>query len=219
MNMFRTRILESTSDKKYPVLITIGFFLVTTYVSLFYHNFWTIFDGDALIYLAGGRQIIAGVGENVAFLNAGPGGPVLFASLESVFKDSLFSTNIVSIFSGTGIVFFSYMVFKNIFSAKIAIVGQLFIAFNPWIGILSISSVNDLFPIFMSVSSLYFITKKEIKLTDVIFSGAILGIGFMFRYQPIIFLLAIIVFLILLKKNPKFKISAVGLLIVVFVLC
>ena len=76
MNMFRTRILESTSDKKYPVLITIGFFLVTTYVSLFYHNFWTIFDGDALVYLAGGRQIIAGVGENVAFFISpiGPNG-------------------------------------------------------------------------------------------------------------------------------------------------
>ena len=219
MNMLRTRVLESISNKKYPVLITVGFFLVTTCISLFYHNFWTIFDGDGLIYLSGGRQIIAGVGENVAFLNAGPAGPVLFASLESVFNDSLFSTKIVSILSGTGIVFFSYMVFKNIFNAKIAIVGQLFVAFNPWIGILSISSVNDLFPIFMSVSSLYFITKKDIKLTDVIFSGAILGIGFMFRYQPIIFLLAIIIFLILLKKNPKFKISAVGLLIVLFVLC
>ena len=219
MNTFRTRILESISDKKYPVLITVGFFLVTTCISLFYNNFWTIFDQDGLIYLSGGRQIIAGVGENASFLNAGPAGPVLFASLESVLKDSLFSIKIVSILSGTGIVFFSYMVFKNIFSTKIAIVGQLFVAFNPWIGILSISSINDLFPIFMSVFSLYFITKKDIKLTDVIFSGAILGIGFMFRYQPMIFLLAIIVFLIILKKRPRFKISAVGLLIVLFVLC
>ena len=219
MNTFRTRVLESFGDKKYPVLITVGFFLVTTCISLFYNNFWTIFDQDGLIYLSGGRQIIAGVGENTSFLNAGPAGPVLFASLESVLKDSLFSTKIVSILSGTGIVFFSYMVFKNIFSTKIAIVGQLFVAFNPWIGILSISSVNDLFPIFMSVFSLYFITKKDIKLTDVVFSGVILGIGFMFRYQPMIFLLAIIVFLIILKKRPGFKISAVGLLIVLFVLC
>ena len=219
MNTFRTRVLESFGDKKYQVLITVGFFLVTTCISLFYNNFWTIFDQDGLIYLSGGRQIIAGVGENTSFLNAGPAGPVLFASLESVLKDSLFSIKIVSILSGTGIVFFSYMVFKNIFSTKIAIVGQLFVAFNPWIGILSISSVNDLFPIFMSVFSLYFITKKDIKLIDVIFSGAILGIGFMFRYQPMIFLLAIIVFLIILKKRPRFKISAVGLLIVLFVLC
>ena len=210
---------EVLKPNKYPILITIGFFLVTTYVSFFHHDFWTIFDQDSLIYLSGGQQIIAGVGENVSFPNAGPAGPVLFALLESVLKDGLFATKIVSILSGTGIVFFSYMVFKNIFSSKIALVGQLFIAFNPWVGILSISSVNDLFPIFLSIFSLYFITKKDIKLTDVIFSGAILGIGLMFRFQPAIFLLAIIIFLILLRKKPKFKISAVALLIVFFVLC
>ena len=219
MSILRINSSEAYSDRKYYVLITVGFFLVTTCISLFYHNFWTIFDQDGLIYLSGGRQIIAGVGENTSFLNAGPAGPVLFASLESVLKDSLFSIKIVSILSGTAIVFFSYMVFKNIFSTKIAIVGQLFVAFNPWIGILSISSVNDLFPIFMSIFSLYFITKKDIKLIDIIFSGAVLGIGFMFRSQPAIFLLAIIVFLIILKKKPKFKISAVGLLIVFFILC
>ena len=210
---------EVLKSSKYAILITIGFFLVTACVSFFYHDFWTIFDQDGLIYLSGGQQIIAGVGENVSFPNAGPGGPVVFALLESVLKDGLVATKIVSILSGTGIVFFSYMVFKNIFSSKIALVGQLFIAFNPWIGILSISSVNDLFPIFMSIFSLYFITKKDMKLTDVIFSGAILGVGFMFRSQPAIFLLAIIIFLILLRKTPKFKISTVAVLILFFVLC
>ena len=71
----------------------------------------------------------------------------------------------------------------------------------------------------MSILSFYFITKKDIKLTDVIFSASILGIAFMFRAQPIIFLFAIIVFLIILRKKPRFKISAVTLLIVFFVLC
>ena len=71
----------------------------------------------------------------------------------------------------------------------------------------------------MSILSFYFITKNDIKLTDVIFSASILGIAFMFRAQPIIFLFAIIVFLIILEKKPRFKISAVTLLIVFFVLC
>ena len=210
---------EVLKSNKYAILITVGFFLVTAFVSLFYHNFWTIFDQDGLIYLSGGQQIIAGIGENVSFPNAGPGGPVFFALSESVLKDGLLVTKLISIFSGTGIVFLSYLVFKNIFTTKIALVAQLFIAFNPWLGILSISSVNDLFPILLSIFSLYFITKKDIKLIDIIFSGAVLGIGFMFRSQPAIFLLAIIVFLIILKKKPKFKISAVGLLIVFFILC
>ena len=41
----------------------------------------------------------------------------------------------------------------------------------------------------------------------------------MFRGQPVIFLLSIIIFLILLRKKPKFKISAVAVLIIFFVLC
>ncbi len=155
---------EVLKSNKYPIIITAGFFLVTTFVSLFYHDFWTIFDQDGLIYLSGGQQIIAGAGENVSFPNAGPGGPVFFALFESVLKDGLLATKLISIFSGTGIVFLSYLVFKNIFTTKIALVGQLFIAFNPWLGILSISSVNDLFPILLSIFSLYFITKKDIKL-------------------------------------------------------
>ena len=69
---------EVLKSNKYAILITVGFFLVTAFVSLFYHNFWTIFDQDGLIYLSGGQQIIAGIGENVSFPNAGPGGPVFF---------------------------------------------------------------------------------------------------------------------------------------------
>ena len=219
MNTFRVSSSESFDKKKYPVLITIVFFLITAYISFFHHGFWTIFDQDGLFYLSAGRQIIVGVGENVSLLNAGPAGPVLFASLESVLKDGLFSIKIISLLSGTGIVFFSYMVLKNVFSTKIALVGQLFIAFNPWLGILSTSPLNDLLPIFMSILSFYFITKNDIKLTDVVFSASILGIAFMFRAQPIVFLFAIIVFLIILEKKPRFKIFAVTLLIVFFVLC
>ena len=104
---------EVLKSNKYPILITIGFFLVTTYVSFFHHDFWTIFDQDGLIYLSGGQQIIAGVGENVSFPNAGPAGPVLFALLESVLKDGLIATKIVSILSGTGIVFFPIWFLKT----------------------------------------------------------------------------------------------------------
>lgn len=210
--------VKNFNSHKYSVLITIGFFLTTSYVAFFHYNYWTIFDQDGLIYLTGGQQIIAGGGEDVAFLNAGIGGPVLFALLESILKDGLLATKLISILSGTGIVFFSYYIIRNIFDTKIALVGQLFIAFNPWIGILSTSSLNDLVPVLASFSSLYFVTKKDIKLIDFIFSGAILGIGFMFRFQPVTFLFAIIVFIVILGKKSRFKISAVTVLIVFFVI-
>ena len=218
MNTFRTRILESFSDKKYPILITIGFFLVTTCISFFYHNFWTIFDQDGLIYLSAGQQILAGTGNDVSLPNSGPAGPILFAVLEMITNNGLFATKIVSIFSGTAIVFFSYHVFRNIFDYRIAIVSQLFIAFNPWIGILSISSQNDLTPISLAIISIYFITKNKLKFFDIIISASLLGTAFMFRTQPIIFFFAIIIFLILIAKDKKFKMIGVALFIIFFIL-
>ena len=208
----------SSTEKKYPIIITISFFIITSLVSFFYHDFWTIFDQDGLMYLSAGQQILEGNGNNVSLLNAGPAGPILFAILEIITTDGLIATKIVSIFSGTAIVFFSYHVFRNIFDYRIAILSQLFIAFNPWVGILSISSQNDLTPISLAIISLYFITKNKIKFFDILISASFLGIAFMFRTQPIIFFLAIIIFIILMKKDKKFKIIGITLFIIFFTL-
>ena len=204
--------------KLFPILITISFFLIVTLVSFYYHTFWTLFDQDALLYLTAGQQILDGNGKDVSLLNAGPAGPILYALLEDVTQNGLFATKLISIFSGTAIVFFSYYTFRNIFNYKIALLSQLFIAFNPWIGILSITSQNDLTPIALSVISLYFITKDKIRFSYIILAGSILGLGFMFRTQPIIFFFAIIFFLLLIKKNKKFKLIGIGLFIIFFIL-
>ena len=209
---------EKKLFEKFPIIITFGFFLTTTIISFFYHDFWTIFDQDGLIYLSAGQQILEGTGANVSLLNSGPAGPVLFALLENFTQNGLYATKIVSIVSGTLIVFFSYHVFRNIFNYKIAILSQLFIAFNPWVGILSISSLNDLAPISLAICSVYFITKNQIRLSDVIISASLLGIGFMFRTQPIIFFLAIIIFLILVKNDTKFKVKSISIFVLFFIL-
>ena len=215
---FAENSTEKISFKKFPIIITFGFFLATMFVSFFYHDFWTIFDQDGLIYLSAGQQILEGNGTNVSLPNSGPAGPILFAILEMITNNGLFATKIVSILSGTAIVFFSYYVFRNIFDYRIAIISQLFIAFNPWVGILSISSQNDLTPISLAIISLYFITKNKIKFFDILISASFLGIGFMFRTQPIIFFFAIIIFLLLLKNDKKFKIKTISLFIIFFII-
>ena len=53
----------------------------------------------------------------------------------------------------------------NDFHFDTEILIQLFIAFNPWVGILSISSLNDLAPISLAICSVYFITKNQIRLS------------------------------------------------------
>lgn len=218
MNMSKHGISESSGEKKYPILITVCFFLITSLVSFFYHDFWTIFDQDGLIYLSAGQQILEGTGSNVSLPNSGPAGPILFATLEIITNNGLYATKLVSVISGTAIVFFSYHVFRNIFNYKIAILGQVFIAFNPWVGILSISSLNDLAPISLAICSIYFITKNQLRFSNIIISASLLGIGFMFRTQPIIFFLAIIIFILFLKQDKNFKIKGISLFIIFFIL-
>jgi len=203
---------------KFSILITIGFFIVTSYVAFSHHNYWTIFDQDGLIYLIGGKQILNGDAVNVQFVNAGPAGPVLFAVLDSVFNDGFFAIKLISLLSGTGIVFFSYYIIRNIFSAKIALVGQLFVAFNPWFNILSTQALNDLLPIFLVSVSLFFLTKENLRLYDIIIIGSMTGLAFMVRYQPILVLFTAIIVILLLNKRVSVKAYHISIVILFFLI-
>ena len=83
--MNSTQVNHASNDKKkYPIIVTISFFIITSLVSFFYHDFWTIFDQDGLIYLSAGQQILEGNGNNVSLPNSGPAGPIHFAVLEMI---------------------------------------------------------------------------------------------------------------------------------------
>ena len=145
MNMSKHGISESSGEKKYPILITVCFFLITSLVSFFYHDFWTIFDQDGLIYLSAGQQILEGTGSNVSLPNSGPAGPILFATLEIITNNGLYATKLVSVISGTAIVFFSYHVFRNIFNYKIINSSPILPLVN-FLGALFVELLNLTFP-------------------------------------------------------------------------
>jgi len=202
--------INSTRIEKYPLLITVCFFLITSYVAFFHHNYWT-FDQDGIYYLIEGKEILSGNGKNVGLPDAPAGGPIVYAVLNLLFDDGFALMKAISVLSGTGMVFFSYYTIKNIFNSKIALVGQLFFAFNPWGGIFSIQAANELLPIFLVSIALYYITKKELKSTDMIIIGSLLGVAFSIRLQVIIVLITIITFLVI--KDQKFvrNFSYIGL--------
>jgi len=199
---------------KYSILVTVCFFLVITYVAFFHHPYWT--DGDYLFYSNFGNNILAGNGKNVNIVNAGPSGPVFYAFLNSLTGDAFLNAKLIALFSGTGIVFFSYYIIRNIFSAKIALVGQLFVVFSPRIGILSVQTLNEIIPILLIFISFYNITKKQLKLSNIIIIGTLLGIAFMFRYQSLIILLAIIVFLLIHNKKIRINLLYTATVILFF---
>ena len=63
-------ILSTSNIKrnKFPLIITITFFLALSFVSLTYHNVWH--EADGISFLNFGQQILDGDGENVKITDA-----------------------------------------------------------------------------------------------------------------------------------------------------
>ena len=188
-------------ENKFPVLITIGFFLMMSYLAFFHNIIWGGYDTDGIHYLNFGKAILEGNGTDVKVLNGQVGGPVLFAFLESIIPDAFSTMKTIAILSGSGIVLLSFFITKNIFNYRIAILTQLFIAFNPMLHYISIQALNELLPIFIIFVSLYVVTKKELGFFDYTIIGILLGLASLFRLQAIFVLFPILIFILLRNKK------------------
>jgi len=188
-------------ENKFPVLITIGFFLMMSYLAFFHNLIWGGYDTDGIHYLNFGKAILEGNGMDVKVLNGQVGGPVLFAFLESIIPDAFSTMKTIAVLSGSGIVLLSFFITKNIFNYRIAILTQLFIAFNPMLHYISINALNELLPIFIIFVSLYVVTKKELGFFDYTIIGILLGLASLFRLQAIFVLFPILIFILLRNKK------------------
>lgn len=216
MNLQKTVFTNKLTTQKYPLLVTSVFFLIIFYIAFFQNHFPK--EADFLWYFLGGEQILYGDRENQTFVNAPPIGPVLYSLFNLLFNDPFVTGKTIALLSGTGIVFFSYYIIRNIFGHKIAIVGQLLVAFNPRMDIMSIRLMNEIPPIFFVFASMYFITKKELRLSDIIIAGSLIGVACLFRYQAIMVLFGIMVFLLIRSKNIRTNLSHIAVLGIFFMI-
>jgi len=193
--------INKLRENKFPVLITIGFFLMMSYLAFFHNLIWGGYDTDGIHYLNFGKAILEGNGMDVKVLNGQVGGPVLFAFLESIIPDAFSTMKTIAVLSGSGIVLLSFFITKNIFNYKIAILTQLFIAFNPMLHHVSIQALNELLPIFIIFVSLYVVTKKELGFFDYTIIGILLGLASLFRLQAVFVLFPILIFILIRNKK------------------
>ena len=201
---------------KFPLIITVTFFLVLSFVSLTYHNVWH--ESDGIIFLNLGEQILAGGGENVRVTDAQPGGSVFYAFIYSFIQDGFFTTKIISLLSAAGIVLLSYFIIRNFCDKRTALVGQLFTAVFVPLTTLSILAFNELLMLFLITCSMYFITKNQLKYSDILFVGLVLGLSFMIRFQPVAILISFVIFLLIRNRKFRVNILSVILLIVIFLI-
>ena len=206
--------INTLYENKFPILITIGFFLMMSYLAFFHNIIWGGYDTDGIHYLNFGKAILEGNGTDVKVLNGQIGTSVLFAFLDSISPDIFATVKTITILSGSGIVLLSFFITKNIFNYRIAILTQLFIAFNPMLHYISINALNELLPVFIIFVSLYVVTKKQLGFFDYTLIGILLGLASLFRLQAIFVLVPILVFILLRnKKTIKNSLNLLTILI------
>ena len=201
---------------KYPLLITLIFLLCTFYVSFFIDN--PASSSDALFYFFAGKQILDGTGDNVKIINAPVGGPIIFAALDNFFHDPYITIKIISLLSGSVIVFLSFFIIKNIFGFKIALLGQLFVAINPKMHFQSIIPLNEILPVALIFASFYYITKKELLPYHIILAALFLGISFMIRYQALLVCIGIVIFFLVRDRKIRKNVFASFLFFGIFLI-
>jgi len=192
-------------SNKSPILISLVFFFIILYISFFHHLDFT--EPDGIFYYNAGKEILKGNAENVDLAGSSIAGPVFHAFLGDILGDGFVAGKIISLLGGTGIVFLSYYITKNLFDKKVALVTQLLFAVNAKIIFLSVMVLNEISPLFFIFISLYFATKKQKRTRDFLLIGLFLGISFSFRYQSIIILLSFLIFLLIFERKRilKFK--------------
>jgi len=184
------------------------------YVAFVHHTIWI--EQDGIFYYFHGNEFFDGNLHNVQIIGAPMGTPVIYAVLDNLFGMPFEAAKSLSLISGTVIVLISYFITKNIFGAKVAIITQIIVAVNPKLHLLSISALNELMSIALIISSFYFLTKNELKNSDFVLMGILLGLSFMLRYQAILLILGIVIFLLIRNRKIRYNALKSAILILIF---
>ena len=104
MNFQNTVFGNKITSQKYPLLITLSFFIIISCIAFSQNNF--LKDGDFILFTLKGEQILFGDREGVKLMTAPAIGPVIYAIVNLLVDDIFITGKIVALLSGTGIVFF-----------------------------------------------------------------------------------------------------------------
>jgi hypothetical protein len=215
-NDYSKKILASgfLRNNKYPILVTIGFFICLSFVSFFINVYWSNYDG--FYYIKQGEAILNGNGLDIKAWNAPIGGPIAYAAVNFLIKDSFVTLKLFALFGGAALVFISYFIIRNIFSTKIALAGQLLVAFNTQLHWPVIQAGNELLALSLIFGALYVMTRKHLQTKEVVITSILLGVAFLVRYQTLFVLVAFLIFLMIRNRNYRLNLMQCGLVVSIF---
>ena len=188
------------------IFLIITFFFIT---KLFFFNktvWW-----DSAVYIGMGKYIYSFVKAGLWEASRQLVWSLVLGLVWKLNLDVIFYSKLIELLFSLGCIYLTYLIGKNIFNEKIALLSAFFVALSPTFFNYITISLTDIPSLFFGLLSVYSFIKKKYFLT-----GIFSSLAFMTRFLQLgVFL---ILFLILLLKHRKNYFRNVSYLILGFVL-
>ncbi len=180
--------------KNYPLLIIIAFaLLLRLFFAFSWHEIWW----DSGVYIGMGKYIFSG-GESGLWEHIRPPFvPFVLGVFWILNLDPVLFGRLFEIFLFCGIVWLTYLLAKEWFDERTALLSALIISLSPIFFYLSFHQYTEIPAVFFILLSIYLFVKNRS-----IWSGIVLGLAFLSKFPAGIFLL-ILCIAALLNKNWK----------------
>ena len=206
---------KKKQPKVLPYLIPIIFIGLVILTSFGIHQ---PTDIDVIFYYNAGYEILHGDGSNVYVSNGGIGWPVTLAFFTDYVGDVIIVSKSIALVTSGLIIFITFFIIRNVLgSISSALIGQAFLAINPFIHLDAIITNNDMLPLLFIFLSAYVLSRKD-STKKYLLIGLFLGISFWFRYQCVFILFGIITYLLISNQTIRFTAKKIILLSALFML-
>jgi len=201
--------------KALPYLVPIIFITTVMFTSFIIQQ---PAEADLIFYYNAGYEILHGDGSNVYISNAGIGWPVTLAFFTDYVGDVFIVSKSISLITSGLIIFITFFIIRNVLdSTSSALIGQAFLAINPFIHQDAIITNNEMLPLLFIFLSAYVLSRKDSP-KKYLLIGLFLGISFWFRYQCVFILFGIIIYLLISNQTIRFTTKKIIMLSTLFLL-
>ncbi len=158
-----------------PILaLLLLFFLIKIYfiTSRYHLPIW-----DEAVYIGMGKYIYSAGAAGLWEMIRPYGLPMILGASWSIGLDQVYSSQIIAIFFSCATIFMTYLIAKELFNKKVALVSAFLLAITPVFFLYSIYALTEIPSTLFVLLAVYFYIKKKY-----IYSGLFTGIAFLFRF-------------------------------------
>src|SRR3989344_5505104 len=193
------------SGNKVLFLVLALFFFSNLALALLQENVWW----DAAVYAGMGKHIFSD-GQSGLWESSRPlVWPIILGFFWKLNLDMALFGKIMSLLFAAGTIIMTYLIAKEVFERKTAVLAAFLLAFTPTFFFFSKLMLTEIASTFFSLLGVYFFIRK-----NCFFSGIFFGLGFMARFLQLIpFAIVSIIFLIynIKQKNLVKNIMIIGI--------